>query len=223
MEPDLTGGPGATVLWMRHGTSLDGHRQPTAHARPDTPLADLGRDQTRAAADLLRALRPMLVLSSPLPRARATAELLADALPAPLGPALDDLAEWRAPDCVAGLTPDQYPPAYQQWRAQRTDQPDLALPGGESLTAFTARATRARQIVDDIASGLAHDLARAVDGDAAPDAAPDGAGTVLVAVCHRVLIGAVAALHRGICDPGAVFTAATAFRLAPARWWTPAS
>jgi broad specificity phosphatase PhoE len=208
--PDLTRGtraPGGAVgaragvgvvLWMRHGTSHDGLRRPGAHARPDTPLADIGHAQALAAAGRLRAAGPALVVSSPLRRARATAELLATALPAPLGLAADDLAEWRAPDCVLGLGPENYPPPYRHWRALRIRQPELALPGGESVAEFARRADRARR-----------DVRRLVEDIGGP----------LVVVSHRVLIGAVAALDAGMIEPGAVFTAATACALAPAGVW----
>lgn len=200
--PDLTSNTRpadvGAVLWMRHGTSHDGLHRPRAHARPDTALADVGRDQVLAAAIPLRAATPALVVSSPLPRARATAELLADALHAPLGPMLTDLAEWRAPDCVLGLAPDNYPPQYQRWRVLRAQQPETALPAGESLAAFTRRGDRVRCEI--------HQLAYETGGP-------------LVVVSHRLLIGAVAALDTGILDPGAVFAAASAFTLAPAGVW----
>src|SRR6266508_2960166 len=64
-----------TVVWMRHGTCADGHLNPAAHARLDSPLHPLGVDQVTAAATALRAAgwRPALVVTSPLPRAAASA------------------------------------------------------------------------------------------------------------------------------------------------------
>ncbi|MGH3871777.1 MAG: histidine phosphatase family protein [Pseudonocardiaceae bacterium] len=112
--------------------------------------------------------------------------------------ALDELSERRAPDRVLGLAPDDYPPQYRRWRKQRAAHPYLALPGGESLADFTERADRACRTVDQLAC--------------------DASG-LLVAVSHRVLIGAVVALHEGVTEPDAVFTAASAFPLEPAALW----
>jgi hypothetical protein len=53
--------------------------------------------------------------------------------------------EWHAPACVLGLAPAQYPDNYKDWRRHRVQNPDAALPGGESLTAFRDRALDAIQ------------------------------------------------------------------------------
>lgn len=81
--------PGRLVL-LRHGEtqwSREGRHTGTT----DLPLTDLGRDQAREAAGRLSALEvdPVLVLSSPLQRARVTADL------AGLSAQVDaDLREW---------------------------------------------------------------------------------------------------------------------------------
>ncbi|WP_434742458.1 histidine phosphatase family protein [Micromonospora sp. SH-82] len=187
-----------SVLWIRHGTSLDGILRPTAHARPDTPLTLRGAIQIAATARDLRdrGIRPIMVMTSPHPRARASAAILADLLGTPLARPDPLYAEWRAPDCVLGKGPDDYPTEYQAWRAARRRDPDSALPGGESLTAFRRRAA---------AASLAHE--QATDG-----------GTTLI-VSHRLLIGAVAAISAGISHAGDVFQAARAFPLCPAKVW----
>ncbi|WNV86683.1 histidine phosphatase family protein [Umezawaea sp. Da 62-37] len=209
--PDLTPPTAANryapVLWMRHGTSIDGEQRPHAHARPDTPLSDHGRDEALAAADRLRMVNPVLIVSSPLPRARTTAELLAHALAVPLLPALEVLREWQAPDCVLGLGPEQYPPRYTAWKTNRHRRIGTALPGGESLEDLHTRARAARDTADLLADGVT------------------GLGGPVVIVSHQLLIGAVAALTT--CAPAgeptvaAVFAAATRFRLDPASWWVP--
>ncbi|MGH8964995.1 MAG: histidine phosphatase family protein, partial [Actinomycetes bacterium] len=60
------------ILWMRHGTSVDGLQRPTAHARPDTPLSDQGRVEVHRATAALAKFEVGRVLSSPLPRAWET-------------------------------------------------------------------------------------------------------------------------------------------------------
>jgi len=188
------------VLWIRHGTSLDGALRPTAHARPDTPIAPHGVTQIAATARHLRdkGVQPAIVLTSPYPRAAGSAAILAELLGAPLAPPDPIYAEWRAPDCVLGITPDDYPPEYRRWRAARLYDPDSALPDGESLTAFHDRATHASSAHQRFAA----------------------AGVTLI-VSHRVLIGAVAAISTGVHGPADVFRQACAFPLDPAQVWRP--
>ncbi|EHK86489.1 phosphoglycerate mutase [Saccharomonospora azurea SZMC 14600] len=188
------------LLWMRHGTCDDGLCRPEAHARPSSPLTITGTVETERTARELHNHRwqPALIASSPLRRAQQTAAIVAEALNTRLTEPISVFAEWRAPHCVLGLSPSQYPPDYVTWRNQRAHNPDSALPGGESLRAFADRALEAATI--------AHELATEN-------------GPVLI-VSHRLLIGAVAALHHGYRHPGDIFGYASDFRLAPARLWT---
>lgn len=187
------------VLWMRHGTSDDGLCRPGAHARPGSPLSIGGAVEAELTADELRNHRwqPTLIVSSPLRRARQTAAIVVGALDARLVEPHGAFAEWRAPDCVLGRSSHQYPPEYVAWREQRARNPDSALPGGESLRVFAERALEA--------TTTAHDLAAEH-------------GPVLI-VSHRLLIGAVAGLHRGYRHPADIFNYASDFRLAPAHLW----
>lgn len=140
------------VVWIRHGTSVDGLERPTAHAHPGTRLSDLGRTEAHRAAARLTELGAGRVLSSPLPRAWETARILAAELGIPLEEPYPQLREWQAPDCVLGVTPAGYPPQYLRWRRIRAAEPDTALPGGESLAAFARRALDAAKLVEDIAA-----------------------------------------------------------------------
>lgn len=189
------------TLWMRHGTCDDGLCRPGAHARPGSPLAIAGIVEAELAARELHKYRwqPALIASSPLRRARQTAGIVARASDSRLAEPISAFAEWRAPHCVLGLAPSQYRPDYITWRQQRADNPDSALPGGESLRVFAERALEAATI----AGGLATEH-----------------GPVLI-VSHRLLIGAVAALHHGYCHPADIFGYASDFRLAPAQLWAP--
>ncbi|MEU6072528.1 histidine phosphatase family protein [Micromonospora sp. NPDC047074] len=186
-----------TTLWIRHGTSLDGITRPHAHARPDTPLTARGAAQIAATAHALRdrGVRPAIVLTSPHPRAATSAEILAALLGVPLAAPNLLYAEWRAPDCVLGKGPEEYPSEYQNWRTNRLRDPDSTLAGGESLTALYKRA-----------------MAAAVLGH------PVEGNTALI-VSHRVLIGAVAAIIAGASRPQEVFQAARRFTLEPAGIW----
>lgn len=190
-----------TALWMRHGTCNDGLCRPGAHARPGSPLTIAGTVEGEVTARELHKHRwqPALIGSSPLRRARQTATLVAEMLDCRLADPISAFAEWRAPHCVLGLAPGQYPPDYSAWRNQRAYNPDSALPGGESLRAFAERAHEATTIARDLV--IEH-------------------GPVLI-VSHRLLIGAMAALHRGDHHPTDIFGYASDFRLRPAGLWAP--
>lgn len=71
-----------TILWLRHGeTALNAAKmmQPA-----DTPLSPRGLAQADAAAARLKALQPAAILSSDMPRARQTAEAVAQATGLPV-------------------------------------------------------------------------------------------------------------------------------------------
>ena len=63
------------ILW-RHGQT-DYNSQGRIQGQVDIPLNETGRDQARRASEGIAALRPTRIVSSPLVRARATAEVLA--------------------------------------------------------------------------------------------------------------------------------------------------
>ncbi len=186
------------VLWIRHGTCLDGLCRPRAHARPDTPLTTRGTAEVVSTARWLldRNAKPNVILTSTLLRATMTAGILAEILDVPIAPPDPLYAEWRAPDCVLGLSSEEYPSEYQAWRSERLRDPDSALPGGESLTALRQRVLEA--------VSRAHEAAQR--------------GVALI-VSHRVFIGAVAANLNGARSPQDTFQAARDFRLGPAMVW----
>lgn len=189
------------VIWMRHGTCDDGLCRPGAHAQPGSPLTIAGMVESELTAQRLaqRRWKPALIVSSPLRRAHQTAALVARVLGIHIARPAALFTEWQAPHCVLGLAPGQYPPEYLRWRQQRDQQPDSAMPGGESLRAFADRAAEAQ---------------------AAAQALATKHGTVLI-VAHRLLIGAVAATCDGHRDPTVVFRLASDFRLQPAQLWAP--
>lgn|GEM_PF-3013484 len=189
------------VVWMRHGVCHDGEHRPYAHARPESALTARGAAQAASTArEMLDGLlRPVTVLHSPLPRAQDTARIVSAVLGGTVRPPSSVLAEWRAPSCVLGLGPAEYPPKYRSWREARLDQPDTALPGGESIAAFASRARLAVVLADEAAAS----------------------GTVVVC-SHRLLIGAVVALANRHDDPAALFGSACSFPLAHAGTWTAA-
>jgi ribonuclease H / adenosylcobalamin/alpha-ribazole phosphatase len=129
------------TLLLRHGeTPLSTERR--FAGRSDIPLTEAGRGQAAAAAARLAARGGIdLIVTSPLARARATAEAVAGATGAPLL-ADDDLAEtdfgkWE------GLTfaeaSERWPDEVSAWLGSA----DVAPPGGESFAAVGQRVNAA--------------------------------------------------------------------------------
>jgi ribonuclease H / adenosylcobalamin/alpha-ribazole phosphatase len=148
-EPDSRGpargwGPqtaATTTLLLRHGqTALSVDRR--FAGRGDVPLTDVGQQQAAAAAASLASRGGIdLVVTSPLQRARRTAEAVADATGAPLL-VDDDLAETDFGDWEGRTFAEvrkQWPDEMNAWMASA----DVAPPGGESLAAAARRALAA--------------------------------------------------------------------------------
>lgn len=130
----------ADIHLMRHGHYV-GHR-PGYHAPDNAELSAQGRREAVVAA---RCLPPVdAIVSSPLPRALQTAELLTECSGIPLLEIIPALREWRSPTAVRGLPPDDFPEGYAQWRVQRTLDPTSRYRDGESLRELSERATRVR-------------------------------------------------------------------------------
>lgn len=124
-----------TVLLIRHGeTPLNVARvlQPA-----DTPLSARGIDQARLLGKRLAGLPIARLVASDLPRARHTAELIAELTAAPIETSEllreRDFGDWR------GWAYDTLPAN----PLRMTDAP----PGGESAAAFEARVARAFALV----------------------------------------------------------------------------
>ena len=130
-------GPPTTTLLLRHGqTPLSAERR--FAGRGDVPLTELGLQQAAAAAAALAERGAIdLVLTSPLRRARHTAELVAERTGAPLA-VDDDLAEtdfgsWEAMSFAEVM--ERWPAELTAWMADA----DAAPPGGESFAAVASR------------------------------------------------------------------------------------
>jgi broad specificity phosphatase PhoE len=135
-------GAPASQLWLvRHGeTEWSASGRHTS--RTDLDLTEAGVEAARSVADKLRGTSFARVLSSPLLRARRTAELAGAGSPDLVG----DLREWDY-GADEGLTTAQIRESRPGWTVWR-DGPQ----GGETCTAVGARADRVIELV------------RAVDG-----------------------------------------------------------
>ncbi len=119
------------LIIVRHGRTA-ANAGGLLQGRVDNPLDDEGRAQAEAIAATLGQVD--LVVSSPLLRARQTAE--------PLGADIEiderwielDYGEWEARP-VSDVSPDDW----ARWRADR----EFAPPGGESLAALNERVAAA--------------------------------------------------------------------------------
>jgi broad specificity phosphatase PhoE len=125
------------VFVIRHGESTWVRERRFAGSR-DVPLTDTGRRQCAAVARALGGAGVAAVYASPLERARASAEVIAEPhrLPVRIVPAFAEMAfgAWE------GLTRDEirarFPEGWEQWRAA----PHLYAPlGGETVARVAER------------------------------------------------------------------------------------
>jgi probable phosphoglycerate mutase len=130
-------GEATTTLLLRHGQTTQSVEHRFA-GRGDIPLTEVGLRQAAAAADRLAARGGIeKIVTSPLPRARRTAEAVARATGAPLQVEEDlaetDFGKWE------GLTfaeaSARWPDEVSAWLADA----DVAPPGGESFAAVGRR------------------------------------------------------------------------------------
>ncbi|AHH16949.1 putative phosphoglycerate mutase [Nocardia nova SH22a] len=149
--PTQVAGPGWTgaqgrptrLLLLRHGqTALSVQRRYSGRGNPE--LTELGREQAARAAKYLAAKGDIAaVVTSPLDRARETAQAAAQALDVPVR-VLDsltetDFGEWEG--LTFGEAAERDPDLHQRWLGD----PSLPAPGGESFDAVRERVEAARR------------------------------------------------------------------------------
>ena len=147
-------GPATRLILVRHGATAHNVESRFSGANA-LPLSDLGEQQAKQLADRLATFSTIsLVASSPLPRARRTAEAIADrlGLPVIVVPGFTELnfGAWE------GLTYHEvvreWPEEWVQW----STKPDVAPPEGESIAELTRRVGRARdEIISRVPDGQA--------------------------------------------------------------------
>lgn len=126
---------------LRHGQTVwNVEKRP--QGRLDSPLTDLGRQQAAAHALQLAEVPFVRAYTSPLGRARATAQRVLAGRNVPLT-VLDDLSELDWGD-LAGLTSAEREQRFPDLRdARKADKFNTPIPGGESYAAARPRAQRA--------------------------------------------------------------------------------
>jgi probable phosphoglycerate mutase len=135
------------LVLIRHGESEHAVWGIIADVGGCRGLTARGIEQAHALADRLRTTGELsdcgVLLTSPVPRARQTAEILASALPAATIEASDQLCELR-PGAADGLTWDEYRAAFGQF--DLLAHPDRPFaPGGETWAEFVGRLRTSHQ------------------------------------------------------------------------------
>jgi probable phosphoglycerate mutase len=131
------------LLLLRHGqTELSVQRRYSGHGNP--PLTPLGREQAARAAKMLAVKGGIAaVVSSPLGRARETAEAAAAALGVPVeihdGLIETDFGEWEGLTFAEATQRD--PALHARW----IGDPTVAAPGGESFEEVRVRVDAVRR------------------------------------------------------------------------------
>jgi len=118
-----------TLVLTRHGVTDRSEPEQHLGQTIDVPLNEAGRAQAEALRERLAAVRFERVISSPLLRARETAQIVAAGTPVELDARLleMDYGRWE------GLTYEELDRQYAPERAAWVRAPDvLACPGGES-------------------------------------------------------------------------------------------
>jgi broad specificity phosphatase PhoE len=147
------------VYFVRHGESAS-NAAPGAMALPGNQgdrLTDRGFEQARAVAERLGDAGATRILTSPLRRARETAQVIAERLNLPVTE-LEELRELRESDGYGELSlTDQRLRRWSVWMAEHGDDPDHSYRGGESFNEIIARVrtVQERLVADETDSVIA--------------------------------------------------------------------
>jgi probable phosphoglycerate mutase len=125
------------IALIRHGQT-DWNRALRIQGATDVPLNDTGREQARGIVERLDASRWDAVVSSPLSRARETAQILAEGLGIELGPEIPELRE-RSYGQAEGATSEDV----------RANWPDRQYPGMEPEDEVAARGRAALVSIEE--------------------------------------------------------------------------
>ena len=128
----------AEILLVRHGET-EWNRREVFRGRADVPLSARGREQARLLAEALKGSGVQAVYSSPLSRARQTAEPLAEALGIEVrtDERLTDMSFGQWESRPRADVEKEDPALYSAWLIQPQE---FRAPDGESLANVIARA-----------------------------------------------------------------------------------
>lgn len=143
----------ARVLVWRHGRTAWNHER-RMQGQVDVPLDEVGVDQARAAAAVLRAYRPVRLVASDLSRAARTAEALAERTGLEIEYDQDlrevDTGSWGG--LLVSDVRERFPQLYER---VASNDPDVRRGGdGETLRELADRAEKAlRRAAEGVADG----------------------------------------------------------------------
>lgn len=132
------GGP-LRLLLVRHAETAH-NRDGLVQGRADNPLSDLGLKQAAALAERLASAPLDAIYSSPLARARQTAEAVAapHGLPVAIEPDLVEMDIGQMEGLSGTELRERFPEFMKVWLSE--DAGSAVMPGGESLAQVQARA-----------------------------------------------------------------------------------
>ncbi|MDR6175553.1 broad specificity phosphatase PhoE [Nocardioides zeae] len=137
---DMNRWPWKEVFLARHGETV-WNREKRRQGRLDSPLTEAGIENAEQVAELVAGMAPDRLYSSPLGRARATAEIVGRRLGIP-ATVVDDLAEIDHGE-VGGLTNAEIEELFPGLaERRRADKYRFRFPGGESYADADVRARR---------------------------------------------------------------------------------
>jgi broad specificity phosphatase PhoE len=144
------------AILVRHAESVS-NAHPELAALPleeGDRLTELGRRQSAAAGEGLAAFKPTHLLSSPMGRARETAQLIGERLGMEVEE-LDYVQELRESDNYATMRPEEQKlRRWSVWMAEHPDDPDFSWEGGETFNEVRGRVRRLkRELESDYAGG----------------------------------------------------------------------
>ncbi len=133
------------LVLIRHGET-DWNVEGRYQGQADPPLNARGVAQAQELARRLQGVGLDLLYSSPLRRARQTAEIIAQALGIPLylEPRLKEIAQGEWETLLVTEIQERYPELFQRWE---TEPWSVQIPGGETLAQVQERVYQA---VDEI-------------------------------------------------------------------------
>jgi broad specificity phosphatase PhoE len=176
-----------TLLLLRHGES-EGNVRRVIQGWSAFSLTARGRAQAETAGRYLATLGPAVLYSSPLPRARETAEAVARHTGLEIVD-VDDVREYHFGE-AEGLTWDE---AAARWGLAERDWGVGTVPGEEGIPAFQQRVARA---IDALIERHANDLAVCV--------VHGGVLGATVAHLCRLALGEHAQIYSGNCSITAI-------------------
>ncbi len=153
----MAGRAGGELRWylVRHGATV-GDSENRFHGRGDVALSLQGKAQVEALAPFFLGVRPVVLVHSPLSRARDSALYLARAagwtqVPLVEKEGLRELDFGRCEGMTRGEIEEAFPEFAALWR---TGKGYDSFPGGESLRAFTERVAGAvRELEEEYPRG----------------------------------------------------------------------